>query len=101
MSACREGFNLFNKYQRANFFRRGLFGDRWARENVFGDTFRFVARWFCKCFGHGKVSWMDWEDGKREQLCHRCLRRTGKTDPYKGVYLTCENILSKLSELKK
>jgi hypothetical protein len=37
--ACREGFDLFSRYGRLYFFRRGILGDRWARKFVLLDTF--------------------------------------------------------------
>ncbi len=77
MGAKRESFNLLNKYGRGNFFRKGLFGNKWARENVIGDTFRFILKFICDIFGHGKCKFMDWENGHQEQLCLRCLRYTG------------------------
>jgi hypothetical protein len=49
--ACREGFDLFNKYQRGNFFRRGIFGDKWARHYVLKDTF---GHHVCSIIGHSK-----------------------------------------------
>lgn len=54
---CREGFDLFNRYGRRHFFRRGLFGDQWARCHVLGDTFgepwakaKFNVYWFFRLF---------------------------------------------------
>jgi len=87
--ASRENFNLFSKYGRKNFFHRGLFGDRWARENVFADTFRVILRVICAIKGHGKTSFMDWDNGISGELCHRCLKPTGyykKAEDPKGLY---------------
>lgn len=38
MSEGRESFNLRSKRGIKNFFRRGLFGDKWARKFVLYDT---------------------------------------------------------------
>jgi hypothetical protein len=70
MASVREGFDLFSKFGRKYFFRRGLFGDKWARKYVLNDTF---GRYVCKAFGHSKKTFLTDE---KETICLRCFRRT-------------------------
>jgi len=58
--ASREGFNLFRKQQRKNFFRGGLFGTKWSRQYVLQDTF---GRYVCRLLGHSKKTY-DTTDNK-------------------------------------
>lgn len=70
---CREGFDLFNKGQRKNFFRKGIFGDKFARHYVLKDTF---GKYVCKMFGHSrKIYNLEDCDGTKFKLCDRCYRR--------------------------
>ena len=42
-SGCgREAFNLRRKIGWKNFFRRGIFGDKWARKFIIHDTIKNV-----------------------------------------------------------
>mgnify|MGYP001572227738 CR=1 FL=1 len=87
--ASRENFNLISRYGRQNFFRKGILGDRWARENVVGDTFRWALRMMCALKGHGNTKFMDWENGISGELCLRCLKPTGfykKVDSPEELY---------------
>jgi hypothetical protein len=64
MGACREGFNLFNKYQRANF---------WAKKNkpwrlMLGDT---LMPLICMVRGHDPYR-PDKIIEPREWACKRC-----------------------------
>ena len=65
----REGFNLFSKTGRENFFRRGILGDKLARHYVIADTF---GRFYCRLFGHSKEVF---EDNDGNPICPRCYRR--------------------------
>lgn len=64
MGACREGFNLFNKYQRANF---------WSKKNrpwrlMMSDTLLALT---CKILRH-KPYRPDKINDPREWACKRC-----------------------------
>jgi len=67
ISAGREGFDLFHKYGRYYFFRRGIFGDKWARKFVLQDTF---GRFICALIGHAKT--FKTEEG--QNCCYRCYK---------------------------
>jgi len=69
MGACREGFNLFHKMGRRNFFKHGIFGNKWAREYVLKDT---LGRYICAIFGHSRVFQTD--DFPPKIVCVRCTR---------------------------
>jgi len=71
MGAVREGFNLFSKFGRYYFFRRGMFGDKWARQYVLQDTF---GRYICKILGHSKKTF-ETDDIPPEIICFRCFRK--------------------------
>lgn len=66
--ASREGFNLFHKYGKRNFFRRGILGDKWARRYVLRDTF---GRYVCQLIGHTAKTYKA-EDSKL--ICFRCFQ---------------------------
>lgn len=68
--SSREGFNLFHKFGRKHFFRRGLFGDRWARDYVLRDTF---GRYICAILGHTKKTF-ETDDEPPRIICLRCFR---------------------------
>jgi len=69
----RENFNLLSKISRKHFFRRGLIGDKWAREYVLQDTF---GRFVCKIIGHGETFTSDSYDVVDNEtpykICYRC-----------------------------
>lgn len=69
MSASRECFDIFSKYGRKNFFRPGMFGDKWARHYVIKDTF---GHHLCFIAGHSKNVFVS-DEG--EKICRRCYRR--------------------------
>lgn len=82
----REGFNLFSKWGRLYFFKRGLFGDKGARNYVLQDTF---GRFICKVIGHGKT--FETDDFVPEDCCLRCFQKIS-TQSKEGI---------KLEEIKK
>ena len=84
MPACRQSYNLFTKLGRRNYFS----GEhrRQAREEAIRDTFRFLLRGICKVIGHGRRVLTDWENGKRYELCTRCLGYTGKVECYEKTF---------------
>lgn len=64
---CRQGFDLFNKYQRGSFKGKSFKQTPW--DLVWKDTIVYrIGRIFCKVFGHGKTFEND------GQVCYRCLR---------------------------
>ena len=65
----REGFNLFHKFGRRHFFRRGILGDKWARSHVINDTF---GKYICKILGHTDTFETD-DYPKPRTLCKRCF----------------------------
>lgn len=72
---CRENFNLFKKYGIHNFFRRGIFGDKWARQFVLQDTF---GKFVCMILGHSKktFNYLSEDDYKSVvKVCFRCYKR--------------------------
>jgi hypothetical protein len=73
--ADRQTFNLLNRYGRANFFRRGVLGDEWARRFVLGDT---LGRFICAVIGHGKTFKASHGDGWHyDVVCSRCGKVVG------------------------
>ena len=66
--ASREGFNLFHKFGRQYFFRRGILGDKWARRYVLQDTF---GRYICKIVGHTKKTYITADN---REICYRCFQ---------------------------
>lgn len=64
MGACREGFNLFNKIQRQNFFRRK--NKPWRL--MFEDTFYPLI---CRLRGHAPYR-PDKINDPRQWACKRC-----------------------------
>lgn len=65
---CREGFNLFHKFGRRHFFKRGLFGDKWARMFVLKDT---LGRYVCRIIGHAES--FENDDDPPKKICCRCF----------------------------
>ena len=63
--AYRENFDLFSKFGRRNFFKRGIFGDKWARVHVVTDT---LGHHICSVINHSKETFEN--DGKI--ICMRC-----------------------------
>lgn len=74
MGASRQGYNLFTKIGRKNFFEVGIFGDKWARSYVLQDTF---GRYICKLIGHSKrtFDYRDSDDEDAIKICSRCFER--------------------------
>jgi hypothetical protein len=67
----RQGFNLFTKIGRENFFEGGLLGYEWARQFVLQDTF---GKFICAIFGHSRKTFLT-DDYPPEKVCFRCYKR--------------------------
>ncbi len=80
----REGFDLFSRIGRRCFFRRGVFGDKWARTYVWTDTF---GHHICALLGHSRSNYAT-DDSPPRKICRRCNRDAAMSDP--AVYVAGE-----------
>lgn len=68
----RQGYDLFTKMGRKNFFRKGLLGDKWSRANALTDT---LGHHICALLGHSEETYEHGYQGEGKRIvCCRCNR---------------------------
>ena len=80
MGACRQGFDLFNRYGRKSAFEQIRRGDwKYVRQYIFRDT---LTRFLCKLSGGCHFTWQPDPVEEPEALyCQWCKKRKPVEDP--------------------